>query len=210
MRTFDLTCKLVCSAGALLLTALVPTTATADGMLYGEPIGTRPALMVTDWSGFYIGGQLGGAWGDVDWTQGNANYFNTVGAAIVGSESSFEASGFTGGILGGFNIQSENWVFGIELAFNGVGISETKASPFFPAMDTYKSEVDFITTITGRVATPGISGSSSCAAAGRALKRSRHLLPQPTASLPPKTSSWMVGPSALVSRSWPGPTSASA
>ena len=151
MRTIGRTCKLVCAASALLLAHLIPTTASADGMLYGEPVGTRPALRAVDWSGFYVGGQLGGAFGDVDWTQGNPNFFNTLGAVVVGTESSFNAGGFTGGIMGGANIQAENFVFGIELAFNGVGISESMASPFFPATDTYKTEVDFITTITGRV-----------------------------------------------------------
>lgn len=151
MRTIDRTCKLVCGAAALLISAISPTPASADGMLYGEPVGVRPVLRPVDWSGFYIGGQLGGTWGDVDWTQGNPNFFNTLGATVVGTESSFNAGGVTGGILGGYNIQSESFVFGIELAFNGVGISESQASPFFPATDTFKTEVDFITTITGRV-----------------------------------------------------------
>ena len=49
--------------------------AQADGWQSGEPGRWVPGTPmtdsqnVTDWSGVYIGGKLGGAWSDIDWTQ---------------------------------------------------------------------------------------------------------------------------------------------
>lgn len=154
MRTFDRTCKHVCGAAALLLSVLSSGAAFADGMpdgspYYEPPLPTAPVLM--NWSGFYIGGQLGGAWGNVDWTQDNANYFNTAGAVVVGRDSSFSPSGFMGGVIGGANIQSDRWVFGIELSFDGTSMSKSRSSNLFPATDTFKAELNWLTTITGRV-----------------------------------------------------------
>lgn len=147
MRTIDRTCKRVCSAAALLLSVLAPTVACADGMpdYYEPPLPTAPVLM--NWSGFYIGGQLGGAWGSMDWTQTNTNYFNNT----VGAGTDFNGSGVIGGIIGGANIQSERWVFGIELSFDGTGISKSRSSNLSLTTGSFKSEINWLTTITGRV-----------------------------------------------------------
>lgn len=53
-----------------------------------------------DWSGLYLGGHAGYAWGDVD---------------ADGDDADIE--GFLGGALIGYNIQSDSLVFGIEADF---------------------------------------------------------------------------------------------
>lgn len=149
MRTFDRTCKHVCGAAALLLSVLASGTALADGMpdgapYYEPPLPTAPVLL--NWSGFYIGGQIGGTWGSTDWTQTNVNDFSPAS----GSASSFDTGGFIGGIIGGANIQSDRWVFGIELSFDGTTASKSSASNLI-AGDTFKTQMNWLTTITGRV-----------------------------------------------------------
>jgi outer membrane immunogenic protein len=104
-----------------------------------------------DWTGFYLGGQLGGAWSTIDWTQTIANYFNTLGPAVVGTDSGFDPSGIAGGVLGGYNHQIGQWVLGLELAATATDLSETRASPFFPALDTFSTEVNWLATVAGRV-----------------------------------------------------------
>lgn len=105
---------------------------------------------VTDWSGFYIGGRVGGAWSDVDWTQ-NVNYFNTNGPIVVGSDSSFSPSGVAGGVFGGGNLQLGQWIFGAELSYSGTDLSTSTASPFFPAIDTFTTELNWLATVEGRL-----------------------------------------------------------
>ena len=104
----------------------------------------------TDWTGFYIGGKLGGAWSDIGWNQ-DANVFTTGGAVGSGTEVSFGPSGFGGGIIGGGNAQVGHWVFGVELSYSGVDLSESMTSPFFPATDTFTTKIDWLGTVEGRV-----------------------------------------------------------
>lgn len=117
----------------------------------GTPVaGTTVSPYVADWSGVYIGGKLGGAWSDVDWVQ-NPNYFTLNGPTLVGTASTFSPSGFAGGIIGGANVQHGQWIFGAELSLSGTDLSETKPSPFFPTIDTYTTELDWLATVEGRV-----------------------------------------------------------
>ena len=147
------------NAGAVLRSSLAATVAAmawlgagpaaADGTP-GAPLTVSEYIGVADWSGFYVGGQVGGAWSKTDWTQVNPNYFNTIGAIVVGTGSSFDADGALGGILGGYNQQIGRWVFGLELAANWTDLSQTRASPFF-VRDVYTTESSWIASITGRV-----------------------------------------------------------
>jgi outer membrane immunogenic protein len=124
--------------------------AAADGTP-GAPLTVSEYIGVADWSGFYVGGQVGGAWSKTDWQQVNPNYFNSIGAVVIGTGSSFDADGAIGGILGGYNQQIGRWVFGLELAANWTDLSHTRASPFFPGRDVFTAESSFIGSITGRV-----------------------------------------------------------
>ena len=127
--------------------ALNATRASADGI---PGVVMTDSQYVSDWSGFYIGGRLGGAGSDVGWKQ-DVNYFNTLGPIVVGSDSGFSPSGVIGGIIGGGNLQLGQWIFGAELSFSGTDLSETKASPFFPATDTFTTELDWLATVEGRI-----------------------------------------------------------
>jgi outer membrane immunogenic protein len=43
------------------------------------------------------------------------------------------------------------WIFGAELSFSGIGLSETATSPFFPATDTFTTDIDWLATVEGRI-----------------------------------------------------------
>ena len=98
---------------------------------------------VSDWSGFYIGGKLGGAWSDMSWTE-NFGEFSAPGGA------SFSPSSFAGGVIGGGNLQMGNWVFGLEAAYLGMGLNETVSSPVSPA-DTFTTELDWLLMVEPRI-----------------------------------------------------------
>jgi len=79
---------------------------------------------VYDWSGFYLGVNAGGAWGQFDPTTSTVfsptGYFATSSVpaiALVGAQR-IDRSGFTGGLTAGYNWQASNWVFGLESDFN--------------------------------------------------------------------------------------------
>jgi outer membrane immunogenic protein len=111
------------------------------------PVGVTDVQAVTDWSGIYIGGKLGGVWSDLNWTQ-DANLFN---GGIPGAAADFSPSGFAGGIIGGGNVQIGQWIFGAELSYSGVSLSQTITSPYFPATDTFSSKIDYIGTVEARI-----------------------------------------------------------
>jgi outer membrane immunogenic protein len=127
-------------AGAILAAA----PAAATGLL-------SSASQPVNWSGFYVGGQIGGAWNDTDWQYDNANWFNTLGPVIVIPGFDMDGSGFLGGGQAGFNYQSGVWVFGVEGSIAGTDLKDSIPSPFFPASDRYSMNVSWLTTVTGRI-----------------------------------------------------------
>ena len=92
--------------GALALAGMTVSTSAAD--LGARPIAKAPIaapIAVYNWSGFYLGGHVGGVGSDKDWTTPL-----TIPATSIGSHT---GSGFLAGV-GGFNWQTGAWVFGIE------------------------------------------------------------------------------------------------
>ncbi len=113
-------------------------------------IGATDLQGEADWTGFYIGGKLGGAWSDISWSQ-DQNAFTNNGAVPFGTAVTFGPSGVAGGVIAGGNVQTGHWVFGAEFSYQGVNLSQTLTSPFFPATDTFSAQVDWLGTVEGRV-----------------------------------------------------------
>jgi outer membrane immunogenic protein len=127
--------------------ALTTTYAAADGI---PGVTMTDSQNLTDWSGFYIGGKLGGAFGDLNWAQ-DLNVFTSGGAVGSNTPVDFSPSGVAGGVIGGANLQLGQWIFGAELSFSGTGLSQSVKSPFFPATDTFSTELNWLATVEGRV-----------------------------------------------------------
>src|SRR5680860_493004 len=130
----------------LLVWGLGALVASAVPSVAAEPV---PAGI--EWGGFYVGGQLGGAWSEADWDYANNNWFNTVGATRVISTFDMDGSGVLGGGQAGFNYQTGALLLGLEGSLTGADLGNTIRSPFFPASDSYHIELDWLTTVTGRV-----------------------------------------------------------
>jgi outer membrane immunogenic protein len=116
------------SALAADLPARMPVKAPAPVMAYGY-----------NWSGFYIGAHGGGGWSD--------RCFSVVGGAADGCHN---ADGWLGGGQVGWNMQTGQFVFGVEFSGSWADIGGSHASPLTPG-DTYHSSVDSILLLTGRV-----------------------------------------------------------
>jgi outer membrane immunogenic protein len=111
--------------------------ASADGI---PGVVMTDAQAVSDWSGIYIGGKVGGAWSDINWTE-NFDEFTAGGASF--SPSSFQGGGFIGG-----NLQLGQWIFGLETSFIGMGLNQTVAvSP----VDSFTTKIDWLLFIEPRI-----------------------------------------------------------
>jgi outer membrane immunogenic protein len=102
-----------------------------------------------NWAGPYIGAFIGGAWGDSDATTTSncsltafppAYYCGTTAGAANGAavdangSGSLSGSGLTGGVLAGYNWQTNGYVYGAEADFGAFNISGSRqGSALYPS-----------------------------------------------------------------------------
>jgi outer membrane immunogenic protein len=134
---------LLAAAGAL---------AIASSAFAAEPL--PPPVPIFTWSGIYIGGQLGGAWGhdNVTWS-GIANDGDLAGGSFGHS-----LAGVIGGAHVGFNLQVNPWlVLGAEGTVDGTSLSNTIAVPVndfagdTPGVITATNQAEVQGSIRGRI-----------------------------------------------------------
>jgi outer membrane immunogenic protein len=82
----------------------------ADMAVKAPPL---PPLAVPNWTGFYIGGALGGKWANTTWTTTSTS--DLPGTIVdVSSPRNFDPSGFRASGYAGYNWQIAPWVVGLE------------------------------------------------------------------------------------------------
>ena len=123
----------------LLVTSLAANAADLRVKAPPKP----PAPPPFRWTGFYIGGNFGGAW-----TQGNAT--DTLFGLNFGNGNNDGI--FIGGGQAGFNYQVDNLVFGVESDFDWLGNSHTGNGVLIPAIGTLQvtSNNNWVTTLAAR------------------------------------------------------------
>jgi outer membrane immunogenic protein len=100
------------------LVAFGASSAVAADMPLKAPVYVPAPLY--SWSGFYVGGTVGGEWGSFD--PSTATVFSPVGyfdatsvpAVNAAGQQSIKPSGFNGGFEAGYNWQAGRYVFGVE------------------------------------------------------------------------------------------------
>jgi len=141
--------KLVSAATLGVLVAF----GTAQGAdLYGGYGGYKdePPVRAFTWQGFYLGAYWGWAWSSID-AANNAVLLTNQGSMPFGSPSS---SGLLGGAEFGYNVQSGNFVYGIEVDLGGLdtGASGSYTDPNNTNRTIFvKSAGGFYGDITGRL-----------------------------------------------------------
>lgn len=100
-----------------------------------------------NWTGFYFGGHGGYGWGDVDWTFRNVGGGLWTGVAPF--SQNFDPDGFVGGGQLGYLWQTSSFVWGGEVSGSVTGIDEKITSPAFPAVDTWRTEIDGLVLVQG-------------------------------------------------------------
>lgn len=96
------------------------------------------------WQGLYLVGQLGGGWSKEEVKFTNTNYFNTLGAELLGSTFDLKPRGFLGGGGAGYLCQRGCCVFGVEAGALGLNLKNQEPSPWFPDLDTFTSRLNWL------------------------------------------------------------------
>jgi outer membrane immunogenic protein len=101
--------KMIGLLAGMISIGAIGAASAADMAVKAAP---PPPPPLPSWTGFYIGGDVGGAWADSSGTTIFAD--SAVGTPLV-ANNSFNRSGFIGGFYAGYNWQvAPNWVFGVE------------------------------------------------------------------------------------------------
>jgi outer membrane immunogenic protein len=121
---------------------------------YAKAPNAYPVVGPYDWTGFYIGANLGGGISDKGWSDPTAN------PTDLGSH---KATGWLAGVQGGYNWQRGNLVLGVEGTYhfadmrgdhqntNTLTLGSDGSATFVTVSDRYATKIDGIATIAGRV-----------------------------------------------------------
>jgi outer membrane immunogenic protein len=134
MRTGSLLSVAACG-GAMIITAQAADLSTKPPTTKAPPAAYIPQAI--NWTGFYIGAHLGGAWSNANWTN-----------PVSGLTDNLRNGGVFGGAQMGVNYQFDSIVLGVEGDFSGTSLkpSGTDAAGFMHSTGTY-----WTSTVTGRL-----------------------------------------------------------
>jgi outer membrane immunogenic protein len=139
---------LLAIVGSVALGVAAPALA-ADMPVKAAP--PPPVAPIYNWTGFYIGAHVGGAWSDTDWfypcSATNLLILSPCNLAQGGHSGS---SWLAGGQVG-FNYQVGRFVWGIEADFSATDIKGSNLDAAFPLQEFLHSRTDFIGTVAPRV-----------------------------------------------------------
>ncbi len=137
---------------ALTVTTALGVSAASAADLAARPYTKAPAYVETiyNWAGFYVGGNVGGAWTNQEWI--NTANTTAFGDLTPGQGFRQRNSGIFGGGQIGYNWQANNWVFGLEGTVAGLDNKGTVLNTVFGAGldDRFSWRADWMATITAR------------------------------------------------------------
>ena len=138
------------AATALVLAAATSASAADIGAVSVPAFSPIP---VYNWTGFYVGGHLGGGWADLQSTV--VSDFSGLGAFSPGTTvDQTHPTGFLGGLQGGFDYQFSQWVLGYEADYSWSDLtgSSTTQSAVKPLISsTTSAKISEIALISGRL-----------------------------------------------------------
>ena len=120
----------------LPVAALAAATPAFAADLTPPPVVAIPAVPLFTWTGLYLGGQIGYAWGT-----------DTLTVSPFGFGTNFTPNGVVGGAHIGYNLQLNQFVVGLEGDVEGTGISRN----FSPGGVLYDTKIPVQGSIRGRL-----------------------------------------------------------
>ena len=104
------------AGAASLLTTSALAADLAPHMYTKAP---APIVAVYDWTGFYVGGNVGYSWGRSSTNEAFTDAL--TGTILSAATAKFNLNGVIGGGQAGYNWQRDRWVFGLEADIQGSG-----------------------------------------------------------------------------------------
>jgi outer membrane immunogenic protein len=118
--------------GCVALMAFLPASAFAADLAARMPVKAPPvAATIFSWSGFYIGGHVGYAWGRSRTDVGLPDALD-CGGGLSCESISHDVNGAFGGGYVGYNWQASSFVFGLEAEGGYIGARNTVFSTIAP------------------------------------------------------------------------------
>lgn len=142
--------KFIALLGGALSLGLVTSASAADMAVKARPPMAAP-IAVYDWTGFYIGGHVGGSWTRETWV--NTANTTVFGDLSPGQGFSQRGAGVFGGGHAGYNWQFTNIVLGLEGTISGLDNRGTVLNTVFGAGrdDVFSWRANWMATVTGRL-----------------------------------------------------------
>jgi outer membrane immunogenic protein len=152
--------------GGRFVVAVVAALAEAPAAFAADVLAPTPAYTKApvvapaySWAGFYLGADLGGAWGrqattltPIDGPGENCHFCvpgdTDAGALNALGSSAFNTSSAAFGVRGGYNTQVNSWVLGIESDFTSVRLRKSVASAGNPFRGGFAGFVNFSTNVS--------------------------------------------------------------
>jgi len=143
--------------GITAATSLLATSAFAADLpvrTYTKaPVYVEP---VYNWTGFYLGGNIGYSWGRSNDT---STLTNAAGTVLLATSDKTDLNGIVGGGQIGYNWQMQSWVWGLEADIQGTGEKGSRAFSFTPIINVavlpaipfaLTQKIDWFGTVRGR------------------------------------------------------------
>jgi outer membrane immunogenic protein len=116
-----------------------------------------PVAAIYNWTGFYIGGNVGAGWGNQSVNfSGSAPTLAAIAAGQIPASLAGNPSGVIGGAQAGYNFQSGKFVYGIEADIQGANIhsgatlSTAVGGALLPVTTTADQNLSYFGTVRGR------------------------------------------------------------
>lgn len=151
-----------------LTVAVIACCLTTSAYAADMPIFKAAPKPVSDWSGFYVGGAIGGKWSSDRWAMTSLEdppVFAAHGFPDSSGKRAFQTSSARFGGFAGLNFQAASWVYGVELDFGYS--SGSKTSVGFPGCTTACAPPPFIFTTSGGGDTTSVRDSWDASLRGR-------------------------------------------
>ena len=112
----------------------------------------------TDWRGFFLGGNIGGAWNHTcqSWTPGPGITGNPALATAFYNRDCPNNGNFIGGVDLGYNFQHDQWVWGLKVDYDAVGNKSNNRSYTYTASGPARSDPERHLYPSGKVSPNGI------------------------------------------------------
>ena len=150
--------KLLVGTAAFVAFATIGSASAADLPVKAPPMVAPP---VWSWTGFYVGANVGGHWGDDELTTTTSppNFVAGFATALdAASAATVKPQGLIGGVQAGYNWQFNSFLMGVEADANGLSGTGSRSVTFGPlggaGAGTFMNDSvqeTFLATVRGRV-----------------------------------------------------------